>query len=71
MKPLFHKANRLVLAAIAAAVLMLTGCELPPTCYGVEPDGEVEQLSPCPPGWQPGERRSIREDEFENLEMGD
>lgn len=41
-----------------------------PTCYGVEPDGEVEQLHPCPPGWTDGEKRNIGEDEFESRESG-
>ncbi|ANZ35550.1 hypothetical protein BBK82_05100 [Lentzea guizhouensis] len=59
-------------ALVAAAVAALTtACDLPPTCYGTEPHGEVEQLSPCPPGWAPGENRPITEDEFEDLEWSD
>jgi hypothetical protein len=30
----------------------------------VEPDGEVEKLKPCPPGWKANETRNIGEDEF-------
>lgn len=61
-------------AAVAAAIViaaMLAGCQLPSTCYGTEPDGETETLQPCPPGWHDGERRDIREDEFEHLELDD
>lgn len=42
-----------------------------PTCYGVEPDGEVETLWPCPPGHRDGGRFNIQEDEFADREIDD
>lgn len=56
---------------IAGAVLasVLSGCGSGGTCYGIEPDGEKETLSPCPEGWKNGETRWIQEDEFERLEF--
>ncbi len=41
------------------------------TCYGVEPDGEVEKLRPCPPGWKDKETRMIGEDEYKKYEVTD
>ena len=56
--------------AILALSLALTACgERRTTCYGVEPDGEVETLMPCPNGWKDKETRIIKEDEFKHLEV--
>jgi hypothetical protein len=54
-------------ASLMLGALLLTGCDKPDnrtTCFGVEPDGEVEKLKPCPPGWKANETRNIGEDEF-------
>lgn len=56
---------------VAAMVAALTACASQTTCYGVEPDGEVEKLRPCPQGWKDGETRQIGEDQFKELEVVD
>lgn len=44
-------------ASLMLGALLLAGCNgQQSTCYGVEPDNEVEKLRPCPPGWKNGER---------------
>lgn len=61
-----------VVSAIVGAIAVIVGCYFlaqVPTCYGVEPDGEVETLWPCPDGHQDGDRFNIREDEFEDREI--
>lgn len=50
--------------------LLLAGCDGQTTaCFGTEPDGEVEKLRPCPPGWSNGEHRKIAEDQYKDLEV--
>lgn len=58
-------------ASLVLGALLLAGCngQAKTTCYGVEPDNEVEKLRPCPPGWKNGERRFIGEDQFKHLEV--
>lgn len=57
-------------ASLMLGALLLGGCtDNRTTCYGIEPDGEVEKLRPCPPGWKNGDTRIIREDEFKHLEV--
>lgn len=56
-------------ASLLLGALLLSGCGEYDTCYGTEPDGEVEKLRPCPPGWKVGDHRYIKEDEFKNLEV--
>lgn len=60
-------------ALVVAALMIgsLTACGEISTCYGTEPDGEVEKLRPCPSGWKNGEHRSIGEDQFKHLEVTD
>lgn len=53
-----------VLAGAATGVVALANQDW---CTGVEPDGDTEQIV-CPAGWQDGETRNIREDEFEGEE---
>lgn len=61
-----------VVLALTGALTVLTGCgEYQTTCYGTEPDGEVEKLRPCPTGWKDGDSRNIQEDEFKSLEVVD
>lgn len=59
--------------ATVAVVLVAVGAFVwavqQPTCYGVEPDGEVETLWPCPAPHKDGERFTINEDEFEGREI--
>lgn len=64
------KAKVLPILALLVAVGVLSGCG-GSTCYGVEPDGEVEKLRPCPTGWKNGEKRNIGEDQFKDLEVVD
>jgi hypothetical protein len=40
-----------------------------PTCYGIEPDGEVETLWPCPSPHQDGDRFPITEDQYADREI--
>lgn len=70
---LMNGAQKVFLGSLAGlvGVLCLVGCRDSERCYGVEPDGEVEQLSPCPSGWKSGERRNIQEDQFKSLEVVD
>lgn len=57
-------------ASLLLGALLLTGCrDTTPVCYGVEPDGEVETLKPCPKGWTNGQTKIIKEDEFSSLEV--
>lgn len=56
---------------LTGALTALTGCTSQTTCYGVEPDGEVEKLRPCPEGWKDNETRQIGEDQFKHLEVVD
>lgn len=57
-------------ASILFGALLLSGCkDTRPTCYGVEPDGEVEKLIPCPAGWTSGQTQPIQEDQFKDLEV--
>jgi len=59
-------------ASLFLGALLLSGCgEYQTTCYGTEPDGEVEKLRPCPTGWKDGDSRNIQEDEFKSLEVVD
>ena len=59
-------------ASLFLGALLLSGCgEYQTTCYGTEPDGEVEKLRPCPSGWKNGEHRNIGEDQFKSLEVVD
>lgn len=52
--------------------LLLAGCtDTRTTCYGTEPDGEVEKLRPCPEGWRDGDSRNIGEDQYKHLEVVD
>lgn len=62
------KATVCVVFMVAA---LLSACTSETTCYGVEPDGEVEKLRPCPQGWKDGETRQIGEDQFKELEVVD
>lgn len=64
---------KITLAAVAIAAVVVFGYFLAqvPTCEGIEPDGEVETLWPCPDGHQDGDRFNIREDEFEDREIDD
>lgn len=58
--------------SLMLGALLLAGCNgQQSTCYGVEPDNEVEKLRPCPTGWKNGERRFVGEDEFKHLEVVD
>jgi len=58
--------------AVLALSAILSGCaDNRTTCYGIEPDGEVETLRPCPTGWKNNETRIIKEDEFKSLEQPD
>jgi len=58
------------LVAAFVGVFLLGACNDPrTTCYGVEPDGEVEVLKPCPSGWKPDQTKLIKEDEFKHLEQ--
>lgn len=60
------------IVAVLALSLSLTACaDNRTTCYGIEPDGEVETLRPCPTGWKNNETRIIKEDEFKSLEQAD
>lgn len=64
------------MALVSGVVLMmaaLSGCDRDTrtTCYGVEPDGEVEKLKPCPPGWKDKETKVIGEDEFWSYEVNE
>lgn len=66
--------KRALSVSVGAVLLLigaLTACSTQTTCYGVEPDGEVEKLRPCPQGWKDGETRQIGEDEFKHLEVVD
>lgn len=57
-------------ASLLLGALLLGGCrDTTPVCYGVEPDGEVETLKPCPRGWTDGVTRNIKEDEYSHLEV--
>lgn len=56
----------LVILIIVTGVYLLSQV---PTCEGIEPDGEVEQLWPCPPGHEDGDRFPITEDQFADLEI--
>ena len=59
-------------ASLMLGALLLAGCNgHTTTCYGTEPDGEVEKLRPCPPGWPNGSKRQIQEDEFKAYEVVD
>jgi len=58
-------------ASLMLGALLLAGCNGQSTCYGVEPDGEVEKLRPCPQGWHPGDQRHISEDQYKHLEVVD
>lgn len=59
-------------ASLVLGALLLAGCNgHTTTCYGTEPDGEVEKLRPCPAGWPDGSKRNIQEDEFKHLEVVD
>lgn len=60
-------------ASLFLGALLLSGCErtAQPTCFGIEPDGDVEKLQPCPNGWKNGETRQIKEDEFWSYEVFD
>lgn len=60
-------------ASLMLGALLLAGCngQAKTTCYGTEPDGEVEKLQPCPNGWPNGSKRKIGEDEFKHLEAVD
>lgn len=59
----------LALVVIVAVALALSACGIrTTTCYGVEPDKEVEMLRPCPEGWKDGDKRDIGEDQFDYLE---
>jgi hypothetical protein len=60
-------------ASLVLGALLLAGCngQAKTTCYGVEPDGEVEKLRPCPSGWPDGSKRKIGEDEYKELEVVD
>lgn len=52
----------------AILVMALSACGNNTECTGVEPDGDIETLRPCPDGWENGQWKSIQEDEFEYLE---
>lgn len=55
---------------VLMATLILTGCkDTRQYCYGVEPDGEVEKLTPCPAGWTSGQTLPIQEDQYADLEV--
>jgi hypothetical protein len=58
-----------VLVAVAAVVVGCYFLSQVPTCEGVEPDGEIEILWPCPDGHQDGDRFNITEDQFEDREI--
>jgi hypothetical protein len=59
-------------ASLFLGSLLVGGCaDNRTTCYGIEPDGEVEVLRPCPPGWKDKEQRLIKEDQFKHLEQND
>lgn len=56
--------------AIIVAVVVLSACkDTRQYCYGVEPDGEVEKLTPCPAGWTNGQTLPIQEDQYADLEV--
>lgn len=55
-----------IIVAVVAAVWWITQ---QPTCYGIEPDGEVETLWPCPYPDRDGQRFPITEDEFADREI--
>lgn len=57
--------------SLLLGAFLLGGCYHETTCYGTEPDGEVEKLRPCPQGWSEGDSRRIKEDEFKHLEVVD
>lgn len=56
------------IAIIAAVVGGIVWAVNQPTCYGIEPDGEVETLWPCPAPHKDGDRFPITEDQYENRE---
>lgn len=57
-------------ASLLLGALLLSGCrDERPVCYGTEPDGEVEVLKPCPPGWSNGQQKPIKEDQYPDLEV--
>jgi hypothetical protein len=56
------------LAIVVLVAISLAACGKTTTCYGTEPDGEVEILRPCPDGWKDGDNRKIGEDQFDFLE---
>ncbi len=58
-------------ASVLLGALLLGACNGQSTCYGVEPDGEVEKLRPCPQGWSDGDTRHIGEDQYKHLEVVD
>jgi len=56
--------------AVLALCALLSGCaDKRTTCYGIEPDGDVETLRPCPNGWQDKSTHLIKEDEYKHLEQ--
>ena len=56
-------------AVIVAFVALLIWAINQPTCYGIEPDGEVETLWPCPAPHHDGDKFNIQEDEFDDREV--
>lgn len=56
-----------VMFVVAVALTAACGSKIT-TCYGVEPDNEVEMLRPCPEGWKDGDKKNIGEDQFDYLE---
>lgn len=61
-----------VIVGVSLLLALVAGCgDTRTTCYGIEPDGEVEKLRPCPPGWKDKETRIIKEDEFRKYEVTD
>lgn len=64
--------KRIIAGAVLVCMALLSGCGTKTTtCYGVEPDGDVEKLQPCPHGWKDKETRIIGEDQFKHLEVND
>lgn len=58
----------LLFAALFAGVVAWVSQQ--PTCWGIEPDGEVETLWPCPVPGKDGQRFPVTEDQFADYEIG-
>jgi len=61
----FEMAMIFVFVAMLVGGLIWFGIAMSgPLCTGIEPDGDRETIS-CPAGWQDGETRQVKEDEYD------